>query len=286
MNTRNALRFIRCMCILFFIPSSTVYAENSTTVDANDTVVSTPTNVSPVKKQKHRRSRKQGTVGKLVSSRYISFKNMDYDQLSIRIPELLKEGNTRIATKYLKRMKTLCVDPDVAADITMQIGDLLFQRGKYVKAVRLFSTFSLTFPGNSIHAETAGWRAVESGSKCLNDPDRCQQPTHSTIVLADAYLSRSVFTAHRKEVEATRSQCYDLLVQSEMGVWFQCLARNNTQGAEAHLAYVETELSKVYPPAILLAQAYKQEHHPDLADPAQTLLVVEGNKKGHMADRF
>lgn len=273
------------MYIPFFILSSTSYAESSTAVAHDGLVISAPADNDIPRVIKHRRSRKRGRVGNLVSSRYISFKNMDYDQLSMRIPELLKEGNLRIATKYLKRMLTLCIDPDRAADITMQIGDLLFKREKYIKAVRLFGTFAVTYPGNSIHAEPAAWHAVEAASKCLNTPDRCQQPTHSTIVLADTYLSRSVFTAHKKEVEAIRSQCYTLLVQSEMGIWSHCLASNNNKGAEAHLAYVETELSKVYPPAILLAQAYKDALIPDGAITAQGLLVVE-NKKAHMANRF
>jgi hypothetical protein len=283
MNTRY-LFILYMLCIIVY----SSYAEIKAKSDAESVSLSSDSETDPPRSKKYRRSREPGAIGTFVSTRSVTIKTMSYEQLEARIPELIAEDNLRIAGKYLKRMLTLCTDDDIKADISMHIGDLLYKRGKYLKAVKIFSAFSLAYPGNKKHAETAAWRSIESAVKCLNAPDRCQMVTHNTVLLADSYLARTVFTAHKEEVEKIRAQCYELLVQSEMGIWSDCLAYNNPQGANAHLAYVETELTALYPPATLLAQAYKQERAPEMREPAADSLIVVERKKptSHMADRF
>jgi outer membrane protein assembly factor BamD (BamD/ComL family) len=292
MNTRYHI-------VLFFLLVVPLCAYTEVTPVSEETVVTIVPAEEPLPK-KRRRSRKPGSVSSFIVSPHLNIKSMTYEQLAARVPELIVEGNLRGAGKYLKRMVTLSTDPDLCADHEIQIADLLFQRGKYEKAATRFRLFSVLYGGNKKHAEYAEWRACESFSKCLNSLDRCQEQTHTTIRIADAYLARALFTTYRDEVQKIRTSCYELLVQSEMHIWSYCVKSNNTNGAEVHLAYVENDLAKAYPPAFLLAQAYKQTgSFEDLsmaradsllaAGPggADTVLATErAAQRPRMADRF
>jgi outer membrane protein assembly factor BamD (BamD/ComL family) len=275
-----------CMFFLDSIAAETVHTFSSE-VDGAVTVASKP--------QKRRRIKKRGAVGSFMASPSLSLKNMSYEQLSAKVPVLIKEGNLRIAGKYLKHMlslaDTLSTDPDVRANTIIQIADLLFQRGKYDKAVKRFMQYSELYPGDAKHAEYAAWRACEASVLCLNTCDRCQQKTHATILLVNTYLDRPLFTAYRNEVQTIRDRCYTLLVQSEMNIWSECLKNNNKDGATAHLAYVENDIAAVYPPALLLASSYKTSRSFEelpIATGHTELIVAEHevHNKPHMADRF
>lgn len=243
-------------------------------------------------KIKHRRSRKKGSVSTFLSTPNLNIKSMTYEQLAKRVPELIEQGDLRIAGKYLKRMVTLCegTDLDAKADHEIQIADLLYKRDKYQKAGRRYYAFAQTNEGNKKYAEYALYKAADSFSHCLNSFDRCQEQTHTTIKVCDMYLARSLFITHREDIRKIRGKCYDLVVQSEMSIWYECIHNSNTKGAEIHLAYVEQDLAAVYPPATLLAQQYKKEYGIESIqiELGESLLMAQETKTKpvHMADRF
>jgi hypothetical protein len=289
MNTRHSV-----VLFLFVIQYTHIYTKEQAQAVSDiacDQAIQNNTQAKKKSKRKlnkkYRRSRKPGKVSSFITTPNLNIKSMSYEQLSQRVPELIKEGNVRAAGKYLNRMATLSTDPDLIADHEIQIADLLFQRGKYQKATIRYNKFAQLNSGNKKHAEYASYRACESSSKCLYSFDRCQEQTHSTIKLCDNYLTRPLFTTYREKVQAIRAECYTLLVQSEMGIWSECINNNNTKGAEIHLAYVEKDLACAYPPATLLAQSYKKAHgFDDIIEKPDTLVIAQQTKKPHMADRF
>jgi tetratricopeptide (TPR) repeat protein len=265
-----------------------VYAEPQQQQKGN--LVALEHDVLSVEQQKntHRRSRKPGVIGSYFSSPVLHIKNMTYEQLSERVPELVSEGSLRVAGKYLKRMLVENTDPDERGLIIAQIADLLFQRGKYEKALKWYRELVTTYPGHMKY-EYAAWRACEAAEKCINTFDRCQEKNHLAIRLCDEYLAHTGFCAYRREVQTIRDCCYKVLVHSEMSIWSECLKLNNETGAAAHLAYVEQDLTTVYPPAVLLAQSYKERQTLDavlehVQDSPSATAVAQ--RKPHMADRF
>ena len=295
MNTRTFLilcalcTVVLCQQYLSAVPGDkspspvAVHAQNID--DVNNTRKPTQTTVDVVvPEKKHRRSRK-----KRQSTQLNTFKHMNYQELTVRKDELVKAGSVPVAIKYLKRMLTLCTDIDALADHLLELGDLLFESEKYVKAVKVYREFTQLYPGDT-RVEYALYRAVSASFKCTHEPDRDQTPTHETIELADAFLARGdIFTTHRTEVEKIRTECYQKLVASELNVCSFYLDRGETDVVENRLAIIEKEWADSFTPTKNMVQAFREtriEGIENIDESPTALLVAKNKPKTNMADRF
>lgn len=244
---------------------------------------------TPTKEPKKRRRKKKSRE----KTAYVTFNNMNYEQLVERMAILIQDGNQTMAIKYLKRILTLCTDANALAGHMLELADLLFETGSHQKAVKVYREFVSLYPGSK-RIEYALYRAVCASYKSTHSPDRDQTPTHETIELATMFLSRGdIFTTYIAEVTTMRDECYKKLVESELNICSFYRSRGQDEWVEKRLAFIQEDWGTTFEPTVTMIQAFRDTGAVSMPQPAlveetpSDLKVTLAEKpKVRMVDRF
>lgn len=187
-------------------------------------------------KKHKKRMRKQSTKTKKVAKKsYHSYRDMPYEELAAAKDQLLAKQQFDTAIKYLEQMMKIDGNIERIGTHLVEMGDLLFELGKYSKAAILYTEFSMLYPGDN-KVEYALYRGIVSSFNCTLSIDRDQTKTEETILLAATFLEHKHFTTYAAEVENILSQCYQKLIENEFYISAFYLKRGNITAVEKRLA--------------------------------------------------
>ncbi len=227
-----------------------------------------------------------------------------YPELCERYQEYKAKGDKEMVLKYAERMVKMCDDPAELADLTLEVGDLYFDKGWLTEAEQYYSEYSLIFQGSE-KAEYAHYKSILCAFKRTLDIDRDQTKTEEAIAMADKFLARPAFTTHAKEVETIRLECYKKLAEREIYVCDFYIKKGSVRACERRLDVLKTEwlpkLPELGPRVAVLEssitdlRALKGIAVPTITTPAvevadlqrdEKIEVADAGSKKHMADRF
>lgn len=245
----------------------------------------------------------QATPGALASS---ALEKLTYQELAERRKEYTAKGDKEMVLKYAERMLKLCDEPKDLAELTLEVGDLYFEKGYLTEAEQYYSEFSLIFQGSD-KAEYASYKSILCSFKRTYSIDRDQTKTEETIEMANKFLERKDFTVHAKEVEQIRLECYKKLAEQDIyvcdfyikkGSLRSCERRFDTIKSEwlpklpelaERVALLETSINdlrtaKGVSIPTLTTVATESVENPGTEQESTT--VAANTSKKHMADRF
>lgn len=225
-----------------------------------------------------------------------SYKDMTYDELAIAKDNQIAKGNISAGIKYLDQMMKLCTDITKLAEHLLQVSDLFFQDGQYLKAARLYTEFSSLYPGSD-KQEYALYRAIASSFACILSTDRDQTQTEETVGLTEIFLIQDHFATYREEVVQIQLQCYEKLALSECNVCSFYITRDKFSAAEKRLKQLRSKWLPKVPTleseiiALETTMADKKEaaelRELKNKERSETKELLAHNKtKKRMADRF
>ncbi|MGB8366937.1 MAG: outer membrane protein assembly factor BamD [Candidatus Babeliales bacterium] len=230
-----------------------------------------------------------------------TFSKMAYEDLEIAKNKQIEDGNNDIAIKYLEQMLKLCDDIYKMAAHLLELGDLLFEGEKFEKSGKIYTEFTMLYPGND-QIEYALYRAILCSFYQTLDADRDQTKTTETIKLIDNFLDRAdIFSQYKTEVYQIQSNCYQKLIASEIGICTFYIKRGSYRPAQKRLDGLQQEWlpkipaleSQVILLEITLAEkkgekeiVEKKQQELQKKYPAETILLAENKKIMPMANRF
>lgn len=233
---------------------------------------------------------------------------LSYPELEKRYKEHTANNNKDMLLKVIERMIKLCDDAKELATLTLQAGDLYFEKGYLTEAEQYYSEFSSIFQGNE-KAEYASYQSIQCSFKRTYCFDRDQTKTEETIEMANKFLERPSFKNYTKEVEAIRTECYKKIAEREIYVCEFYIKKGSLKACERRLDTIKSDwlprVPEIAPRVALLdasvADLRKEKNVviPTLSTVASDKVLLEDPEKEkeievatvtrdkkHMADRF
>lgn len=235
---------------------------------------------------------KRGTK-KMLENKTI--KDMTQDELEVTYKKYVDAGKRESALKCLELMTPRRYDEE---------GDLYLALDRHIKAGERYDEFVKLYPGHE-RAQECSLKAIQCSFAQSLDHERDQTMTHKTIELAQDYLKRDTFTAHRDEVKKILAECQQKLLDAEIGVFRFYVKQGRFLSATKRLQGIRKDFKEIIatlePQALMLetelalaqnnleyAQAKQQELATKFPKFGKTVLAqAGGNKKIKKAiDRF
>lgn len=233
---------------------------------------------------------------------------LKYPELEKRYKEYTQNDNKEMLLKVIERMIKLCDDAKELAQLTLQAGDLYFEKGYLTEAEQYYSEFSSIFQGNE-KAEYASYRSIQCSFKRTHSFDRDQTKTEETIEMVNKFLEHQSFKTYIKEVEEIRTECYKKIAEREIYVCDFYIKKGSLKAAERRLDTIKSDwLSRVPEIAervvMLEASVADLRKEKNMVIPTMSTVAAEAvelpeqedvevaeaaepaNKKQRMADRF
>lgn len=185
--------------------------------------------------------------GILLEAKNKTIRTMSIDELRDKKKEHLGVNNKEIAIKYLEKMLPLCDNLQDAAELLLELAELLFELKQYPEAEERYREFCLLYPGNE-QIEFAFYQRIVCSFKGILDPNRDQSKTYETIELIDAFLKRDeLFLSYIQEIDTMRTQCRFQLFSSELSIITDYTQRNRYQSAQKRINHVKEIFFEEFP---------------------------------------
>lgn len=234
---------------------------------------------------------------------------LTYPELTERYKTYKANDSKEILLKVIERMIKLCDDAKELATLTLEAGDLYFEKGYLTEAEQYYSDFSSVFQGSE-KAEYAAYKSIICSFKRTKSFDRDQTKTEETIEMANKFLDRNSYKTHAKEVEDIRFECYKKIAEREIYVCDFYVKKGSLKACERRLDTIKSEwLPRVpaFAPQVAtletsVAQLRKEKgimiptvstiaaESAELPSETENVHVADAaqpaKKKQHMADRF
>jgi outer membrane assembly lipoprotein YfiO len=165
---------------------------------------------------------------------------LKYPELAKRYKEYTEKDNKEMLLKVVERMLKLCDDAKELAKLTLQAGDLYFEKGYLTEAEQYYSEFSSIFQGNE-KAEYASYKSIQCSFKRTYSFDRDQTKTEETIDMVNKFLERPSFKAYTKEVEEIRTECYKKIAEREIYVCDFYIKKGSLKACERRLDTIKSD---------------------------------------------
>jgi len=225
---------------------------------------------------------------------------MNYEQLCEGKKKALENKDRMVAIKYLERMAKLCPDAQGLRLILLELADLLFEEGKYAKAILLYDQYTKSYPGNNADYVRAYYQKIVCSFYQMLDFDRDQTITEQTIELCDQFLHACKSSRYDQEVRTMVVSCKQRLAENELSIAHHYMISSDAVAANKRLARVrETYLTvpdveqKLLLAEIELAQmvgnaTFAQAKKTELIEkyPQNPTVVAQLKKPVRMANRF
>lgn len=225
---------------------------------------------------------------------------MNYEQLCEAKKRALENNDRMVALKYLERMAKLCPDAQSLRLILLELADLLFEEGKYAKAILLYDQYIKSYPGNNADYVRAYYQKTVCSFYQLLDFDRDQTVTEQTIELCDQFLHSCKNSRYDQEVRTMVVSCKKRLAENEISIAQHYMKSSDAVAANKRLARVrDTYITvpdveqKLLLAEIELAQmvgntTFVQAKRTELSEkyPQHPTVVAQLKKPIRMANRF
>lgn len=165
---------------------------------------------------------------------------LKYPELAKRYKEYTENNNKEMLLKVIERMIKLCDDAKELAQLTLEAGDLYFEKGYLSEAEQYYSEFSSIFQGNE-KAEYASYKSIQCSFKRTHSFDRDQTKTEETIEMVNKFLERPSFKTYIKEVEDIRTQCYRKIAEREIYVCDFYIKKGSLKACERRLDTIKSD---------------------------------------------
>jgi len=164
-----------------------------------------------------------------------TFSKMSYEDLEKAKNRQIDAGNKDTAIKYLEQMLKLCDDINKMANHLIELADLLFDCSKFEKAGKIYTEFTMLYPGND-QIEYALYRAILCSFNQTLEPDRDQTKTIETIQLIANFLDRAdIFSKYKSDVYQIQHTCHQKLISSDIGICTFYINRGSYYAAQKRL---------------------------------------------------
>jgi len=236
-----------------------------------------------------------------LGSEKVTLSTMNYDQLCIAKDKALTNKDHTGAIRYLERMAKICPDQAALSAIVLELASLLFEDGKFSKAILLYDQYLKSYPGRTTEYVFAHYRKILCSFYQTLEIDRDQTMTEKTIELCDSFLNTCKNSDYEKDVRSMRIDCTQKLAHHELYIADNYIIQNRFVSANRRIARIRDTYPTVpgIEPRRLLseihlaekvgntqfAQARRQELVEKFPE-HQSVIVAQTKKPKSMASRF
>lgn len=147
--------------------------------------------------------------------------------------------------KCCERMIALSTDPELTQQALLQAAQIYLAQGKLKKAEQHAKDYEILYPGTE-QAQDAAYIALKSSFLSMLDPDRDQTPTQQTLTLAHNFIDNYKHNnKYQQSVQDIMDNCYVKLIDSELGIADNYLAKYDYSGKAAALKAAENRLAYI-----------------------------------------
>lgn len=172
-----------------------------------------------------------------------TMRDMNYDELKMVKNSQIKMGDKETAIKYLEKMLAVCDDVEEMRLVMLELANLQFDLNHYTSAEKLYTDFTVLYPGCSDY-EYALYKAIVCSFKNILGPENDQTKTQATVALARSFLDqKDLFTAYVTEVKTILDQCTDRLLAHEVAVFNFYLKSYGLTAANKRLADMKRDFA-------------------------------------------
>ena len=172
-----------------------------------------------------------------------TMRDMNYDELKIVKNSLLKVNDKEMSIKYLEKMLAVCDDVEEMRLVMLELANLHFDLGHHTQAEKLYTDFTVLYPGCSDY-EYALYKAIVCSYKNILGPENDQTKTQATVALARSFLDqKDFFNTYIVEVKTILEQCTERLLAHEVSVFNFYLKSHGLIAANKRLADIQKDFA-------------------------------------------
>lgn len=190
-----------------------------------------------LKKIDHKEKQKlRNRLTHLISGKMI--KHMEASALKEAAQICVQLGDLVDAVSYLDQFIVTTNSVTEQKEAKLQRADIYFERGILKKAADYYDDFQKLYPGDT-NVTYAQYKGILSKYYCTLDEERDQTLTQQTINLCNSFIEHMHDGDYVDEVKTIRMQCYQRLLDHEMGVFEFYFKQGKFKAAETRLANIQ-----------------------------------------------
>lgn len=240
----NKLLFL--LLSLLFLDSSVNAAQIKKTdkiVDQDQIVVKKIRKTRKEKKQERLQKCRGSLKYQLVTK---AIRDQDESELKNNFTIYLQLGNDDLAVKYLEALITKIDDFIQIRDLRLQLADLYFKNGQYLKAGSIYVEYYESYPGY-IQAEYALSQAIIAKFKQMGECDQDNVVTNEVLELSQRYLQNKSYKKYRQKVLELFESCNNQLFEAEIHVFEHYFRQGYIAAAQRRLDYMRDKIMPKMP---------------------------------------
>lgn len=234
--------------LLFLVLSACIFPELSvfcanvsqsqSVVDKDQIIIKKTRKTRKEKKQEKRKKCLAAPRHKLVSK---AIRDQDECELRNNLAIYLELGHDDLAVKYLEALIAKINDFAQIRDLRLQLADLYFKNGQYVKAGSIYTEYYESYPGH-IKAEYALSQAIAAKFKQMGACDQDNVVTNEILDLSKSYLQNKSYKKYRKKVLECFDSCNNQLFEAEVKVFEHYFRQGCLVAAQMRIDYMKDKV--------------------------------------------